>query len=276
MQPVDLVLLNSIVLCPRCRGELTFDEGALAWSCSTCTAHFESRAETPNFLLSQPLEVDVPCVIGADDGVDDSAFTASPPELLVPNAVRREAIALDFGCGAQVDRSVIEAAGYRYVGIDAGDPGAHILADGQRLPFRAETFDLVYTMATLEHVRYPPLAIGEISRVLRPGGHLVGASGWTLPYVERAYFSSSHVGLASLLVEAGLEPTCIWGDSDWPGIQANFALGLFPRTPDWISKVLAWPLKRLSFIWWRLGGRTRRELELRTAGELMFHARKQD
>ena len=40
----------------------------------------------------------------------------------------------------------------------------------ERLPFAAGTFDLVYSVAALEHVPEPEATVKEIERVLAPGG----------------------------------------------------------------------------------------------------------
>jgi SAM-dependent methyltransferase len=47
------------------------------------------------------------------------------------------------------------------------------VADVRRLPFRDSSFDAVYSMGTIEHFRDPETALGEIHRVLRPGGRAV-------------------------------------------------------------------------------------------------------
>jgi SAM-dependent methyltransferase len=47
------------------------------------------------------------------------------------------------------------------------------VADVRRLPFRDGSFDAVYSMGTIEHFRDPETAVGEIHRVLRPGGRAV-------------------------------------------------------------------------------------------------------
>ena len=47
------------------------------------------------------------------------------------------------------------------------------VADVRRLPFRDGSFDAVYSMGTIEHFRDPETALGEIHRVLRPGGRAV-------------------------------------------------------------------------------------------------------
>ena len=49
-------------------------------------------------------------------------------------------------------------------------PGAGLAADGQRLPFRDGSFDLVCLFDVLEHLDDDRAALGEAARVLRPGG----------------------------------------------------------------------------------------------------------
>jgi SAM-dependent methyltransferase len=46
-------------------------------------------------------------------------------------------------------------------------------ADIRDLPFPAETFDVVYTMGTIEHIDEYQRAVNEVFQVLRPGGRAV-------------------------------------------------------------------------------------------------------
>jgi 2-polyprenyl-3-methyl-5-hydroxy-6-metoxy-1,4-benzoquinol methylase len=50
---------------------------------------------------------------------------------------------------------------------------AFLVADVQRLPFDDATFDLVCSFETLEHVPAPTVGLGELVRVIRPGGRLI-------------------------------------------------------------------------------------------------------
>jgi len=45
-----------------------------------------------------------------------------------------------------------------------------VQADAHRLPFKSGTFDLVYTRYLLEHVHAPETVLGEVYRLLVPGG----------------------------------------------------------------------------------------------------------
>ena len=48
-----------------------------------------------------------------------------------------------------------------------------IVADAERLPFAGDTFDVVTCDDTIEHLVDPAVALREIARVVRPGGHLL-------------------------------------------------------------------------------------------------------
>src|SRR4029079_8218241 len=46
-------------------------------------------------------------------------------------------------------------------------------ADVRTLPFRDETFDVIYSMGTIEHFDETEQAVSEIARVLIPGGRVI-------------------------------------------------------------------------------------------------------
>ncbi|HYP49205.1 MAG TPA: class I SAM-dependent methyltransferase, partial [Thermoleophilaceae bacterium] len=92
---------------------------------------------------------------------------------------------LEAGCGIGTDAVEFARAGARYTGIDM-TPAAIALArrrfsleglEGRllegsvtALPFPDSSFDLVYSNGVLHHVEDTERALGEIHRVLRPGG----------------------------------------------------------------------------------------------------------
>ena len=95
---------------------------------------------------------------------------------------------LDLGCGVGDDaRAMSEMSGARVIGIDlsprmvnearsrsAGRAGVTFLvADACRLPFPDSAFDAAWVKRTLMHIASPARVIGEMVRVVKPGGRIV-------------------------------------------------------------------------------------------------------
>jgi SAM-dependent methyltransferase len=78
--------------------------------------------------------------------------------------------------GAKVvglDLSGVVAGRARRNALDEGHPLSLLRADIRELPFPADSFDVVYTMGTIEHIDEYPQSLREIRRVLRPGGRAI-------------------------------------------------------------------------------------------------------
>jgi ubiquinone/menaquinone biosynthesis C-methylase UbiE len=97
---------------------------------------------------------------------------------------------LDVGCGSCLVADRLDGSDATYVGLDF--PHHHITyakkrfedngtslrmqfvrGDGEKLPFRSGTFDVVVMSEVIEHLLRPEQAVWEISRVLKPGGVFV-------------------------------------------------------------------------------------------------------
>ncbi|MFH1618395.1 MAG: class I SAM-dependent methyltransferase [bacterium] len=100
---------------------------------------------------------------------------------------------LDAGCGFGLLMHMLRHSGAQYPvtglninqrQLDAArksieEPGAQafswINADILNMPFASENFDIVYATDVLEHIKELPVALAEISRVLKPGGILAAS-----------------------------------------------------------------------------------------------------
>jgi ubiquinone/menaquinone biosynthesis C-methylase UbiE len=72
--------------------------------------------------------------------------------------------------GIDVDRNALKEFESRL-----GLVGHWVDVDSEPFPFDDQHFDVVVFSEVMEHLRFPPRALGEIRRVLRPGGRLVGS-----------------------------------------------------------------------------------------------------
>jgi SAM-dependent methyltransferase len=80
---------------------------------------------------------------------------------------------LDIGGRYQPYRPLLESKLQRYIAIDLVPTRfVTVQADGENLPFRSESFDLVIVTQVFEYLPRPDRAAAEILRVLKPGGLL--------------------------------------------------------------------------------------------------------
>ena len=87
---------------------------------------------------------------------------------------------LEVGCGRGEFQDLVED----YTGVDLSRSAARCLrkpfvpSDAARLPFEDRRFDAVWSIAVLEHLPEPDVALMEMRRVLRPGGLLFLKVAW--------------------------------------------------------------------------------------------------
>lgn len=167
---------------------------------------------------------------------------------------------LDVGCGEGRFCRLLAARGLRTTGIDPAaslvgqarrlhPEGDYRVAGAEQLPFEDESFDLVLAYLSLIDIPDVKAAIGEMTRVLRPGGHLLIAN-------LNSFFSASN-------------PT---GWRSEPDGTRSFALDHYMgERSDWIGwgnlRVLNWHRPLSTYMSLLLGA----DLQLRHFDEPMPH-----
>jgi SAM-dependent methyltransferase len=81
-----------------------------------------------------------------------------------------------------------------------------VIGDAHFMPFKNECFDIIYSIAVLEHVKTPWIVADEIFRVLHSGGHVV----LEVPFLnvihdEHDYFRFTDKGIRALFDEERFE-----------------------------------------------------------------------
>jgi ubiquinone/menaquinone biosynthesis C-methylase UbiE len=126
-----------------------------------------------------------------------SVYDESLPPHVVEHYLRKRAAfvlehcprgdGLDVGCGTGLLAERLAGAGYQMVGVDPSEGMLDILrartplvrpvrASGTSLPFDADSFELVITVAVLHHVADPGdvrQTLAEMVRVVKPSGRVV-------------------------------------------------------------------------------------------------------
>jgi SAM-dependent methyltransferase len=105
------------------------------------------------------------------------------PQLKMPSSR-----VLEVGCGYGLFGGYLVELGAEFVGVDVALSAVSqftrilqgkchaLVADGQALPFRDASYDLVCCMEVLEHAPDPEKLLDECFRVVYPGGHVIVSS----------------------------------------------------------------------------------------------------
>ena len=121
---------------------------------------------------------------------------------------------LDFGCGTGPHKAKVEQMGYQWTGIDVGDSQEAlarkeeldvIIYDGAKIPIKDESFDIVLSTQTFEHVQDLEVTFSEISRIMKKGGKLIGSTSHSELYHSRSTFNYSPYGFKILIERHGMK-----------------------------------------------------------------------
>ncbi len=180
--------IERVLACPRgCFDALRFEADAI--TCPTCHGTWprpDGRYDMRDEALRNAIDGG-PVAAVSSNGYDPLAWSIINKH---PNG-----LILDNGAGLR-DRYLPNVINLEICDL----PTTDVMGVGERLPFRDNSFDAVFSLAVLEHVRNPFACAREIARVLKPGGTLYAAVPFLQPfhgYPDHYYNMTSH-GLLNL------------------------------------------------------------------------------
>lgn len=192
--------LDSILRCPTCKGILAAQAGGLF--CAECGCVYSPEKDLMNLLPADLSDLKKQEHEHYTDKIDyyiemhktwcESPFYRHYHEAFLDDirGLPENSLVLELGCGLGNDGLELLQAGYRLVETDIapgelmeacrmherqgfGEKAAHILSDAENLPFKDDSFDSVFMVASLHHLPDPEKALVEARRVLKPGGIFV-------------------------------------------------------------------------------------------------------
>jgi SAM-dependent methyltransferase len=151
---------------------------------------------------------------------------------------RSDLAVVDIGCGEKPYYPLFAGHAATYRGFDV-EPGPVVddVGVAEKLPYEDGAFDVALCTQVLEHADDPSAVVGEIHRVLKPGGlALVSTHGAFVfhptPPPERDFWRWTHAGLQRLFRASGE-----WADVR---VQAN---GEYVSCVFYLfCRLLGWPL----------------------------------
>ncbi|HEY7453863.1 MAG TPA: class I SAM-dependent methyltransferase [Thermoleophilaceae bacterium] len=199
----------------------------------------------------------------------------------------RASSVLDLGCGPgnSVDLFRAVVPDVRWTGADIAESAEvaerirtdaeFVTFDGRRLPFDDAAFELVFCKQVLEHVEHPRELVGEVARVLAPGGHFAGSTSQLEAFHSRSTFNWTPYGLTRVVEDAGLEVVELRPVIDGFTLVVWRALGL-PRFFHrwWARESPPYRAIDLAARAMRLDARTRNQIKLVLSGQFAFLARR--
>ncbi len=169
-------------VCPDCKGPLQ------GLACAACGLQFPSAEGFPNFLLGGSRFERVREISARYDIIYEEHHGAWEDQGRSAEFIRyfsrlagslSQGRLLEVGCGEGFLLQALSAAQKNAVDLSlkalkkslGRADGTYALALAERLPFEADSFDLVISVGVMEHFLDDDAATSEIHRVLRPGGH---------------------------------------------------------------------------------------------------------
>lgn len=165
--------------------------------------------------------------------------------------------------GIDISAPTVAQAGAAFDAAPGAGPLNAVVGDVRAIPFGAGSFDLIYSMGTIEHFAATERAVEEIARVLKPGGRaiigvpnrhdpflrpmMVAVMHWLGLYAYGFEKSYSRASLRTMLQNAGftvVAETAILFIPGWLRIL-DLACYSWCRPLSTLTRALVWPFVQL-------------------------------
>lgn len=180
------------------------------------------------------------------------------------------AAVLDLGCGAGTYAGLLARRGHAVTAIDYALPmvrrarEAHgrarfVVADGQRVPFRPASFDLVLCIGVLQCCERPRALIAEAAALVRPGGALLVESLNPLHFAAPGIrlLELARVRAVSPIVRHPIRAVDHWLESSGLDVQRRVPIYVPPPRGMWPASLMAQACRLpalarfgVTAIWW--------------------------
>lgn len=180
--------IRDIMRCPICGYEKLVESNKIL-HCKNCQEEFKFNENSYNFLPQSLIEYGN---IQSTENVSSHDYDGIALNFI--DKFRDELI-LDNGCGL---RNVYYDNVVNFEIVDY--PTTDVLGIGEKLPFKSNVFDAVFSLNVLEHVKNPFECANEIIRVLKPGGILYIVVPFLQPFhgYPNHYYNMTSSGLRNL------------------------------------------------------------------------------
>jgi len=178
----------------------------------------------------------------------------APPQFLAQHLVESQKAEqkpdkrlLDFGCGSAPHRALLKQYGFQWTGLDLRDstdpaalarvegptPEKVALYDGSALPFGDQSFGVIWSYQSFEHVPNAEASMSECARVLCTGGLFSGSVSFLEPYHARSTFSYTPYGFHQLCERHGLKTVKIFIRNDGISLALRTFLSMLGFESQW-------------------------------------------
>jgi len=183
--------LYDILACPTCKVAVVRQEQQLI--CSQCRRVYPIVNNVPVLFPDGSVpaiqhEAELTIRIGYNPWI----------ERIVMQSLPTNAIVLDLGAGNMAFNLP------HVIRMDVTlTPYVDVVCDAHALPFLPGTFDFIFSLAVIEHLRQPFVAAQEMFAALRNGGYVYGECNFVYPYHGYPYhfFNASQQGLEQVFAQ---------------------------------------------------------------------------